>query len=187
MKALVLTNEESHDNEICSMLKACRITHIFLASSSIEAKKMFAENVFEIIIINLPLKEDFVANFAKHAIKSDAGVVILVDEAVEGNNAFRVEDDGAIIINKTLQNTMLFYGIKMAIAMHRRIIGIRNENKQLQKKYEEAKVVERAKFILIQYLSMSEAQAHRFIEKQAMDMRISKIAVAEGILKTYES
>ena len=39
---------------------------------------------------------------------------------------------------------------------------------------------------LIQYLSMTESQAHRYIEKQAMDMRLPKRAVAESILNTYE-
>ena len=37
----------------------------------------------------------------------------------------------------------------------------------------------------VQYLRMSEQQAHRYIEKQAMDMRTSKKDVAENILKTY--
>ncbi|MCL2084704.1 MAG: ANTAR domain-containing protein [Oscillospiraceae bacterium] len=34
---------------------------------------------------------------------------------------------------------------------------------------------------------MSEQDAHRFMEKQAMDLRSTRRAVAEGILKTYES
>ena len=33
---------------------------------------------------------------------------------------------------------------------------------------------------------MSESQAHRYIEKQAMDLRVTKKEIAENILKTYE-
>jgi response regulator NasT len=33
---------------------------------------------------------------------------------------------------------------------------------------------------------MSETQAHHYIEKQAMDMRMTKREVALNILKTYE-
>jgi response regulator NasT len=33
---------------------------------------------------------------------------------------------------------------------------------------------------------MSEPAAHRYIEKQAMDMRATKFQVAEKILKMYE-
>jgi len=32
---------------------------------------------------------------------------------------------------------------------------------------------------------MTEAQAHRYIEKQAMDQRMGKSEIALGILKTY--
>jgi response regulator NasT len=32
---------------------------------------------------------------------------------------------------------------------------------------------------------MDEKKAHRYIEKRAMDLRVTKRAVAEGILKMY--
>ena len=44
----------------------------------------------------------------------------------------------------------------------------------------------RAKWSLIECLKMTEEQAHRYIEKQAMDERLSKRAVAEAIIKTYK-
>ena len=46
--------------------------------------------------------------------------------------------------------------------------------------------MDRAKCVLIQYLNMTETQAHRYIEKQAMDLRTTRRQIAEGILKTYE-
>jgi AmiR/NasT family two-component response regulator len=58
---------------------------------------------------------------------------------------------------------------------------------QLQLKIEEIRLVNRAKAILIQYLKMTEQEAHKYIEKQAMDLRITKREVATSILNTYES
>ena len=66
------------------------------------------------------------------------------------------------------------------------MLGLRDENIQLQQKIEEIRLVDRAKCALIQYLNLTEAQAHRYIEKQAMDLRLSRRQVAEAILKTYE-
>ena len=63
---------------------------------------------------------------------------------------------------------------------------LEDENNKLQKKIEEIRIVDRAKLVLVQVLSMTEPQAHRYIEKQAMDMRQSRTTVAENILKTYE-
>ena len=50
---------------------------------------------------------------------------------------------------------------------------------------EEVRIVARAKCILVEYLRMSEQQAHRYIEKQAMDQCITKREVSENIIRTY--
>jgi len=51
---------------------------------------------------------------------------------------------------------------------------------------EQAEIVARAKNTLMVYLKLTEPQAHRYIEKHAMDMRVKKIEIAKGILKIYE-
>ena len=45
---------------------------------------------------------------------------------------------------------------------------VEKENTKLKKKLEELRLVDRAKCMLIAYEGMSETQAHRHIEKQAM-------------------
>ena len=64
----------------------------------------------------------------------------------------------------------------------------RAEEKQasVEEKIEEIRLVNHAKWLLIQCLSMTEAEAHRYIEKQAMDTRQSKRMVAENIIRTYD-
>lgn len=51
---------------------------------------------------------------------------------------------------------------------------------------DEAGLINRAKLALMLYLNMSEPSAHRYIEKRAMDMRVTKNEIAKNILKTYE-
>ena len=51
---------------------------------------------------------------------------------------------------------------------------------------EEIRLVNRAKWILIEQLKMTEADAHHHIERQAMDRCVSKKEIALGIIKTYE-
>ena len=72
-------------------------------------------------------------------------------------------------------------------AARKRYAGLSKENERLKSTLEEAKIINRAKLLLMQYLALSEERAHRYIEKQAMDMRISKIEAARQILKTYSS
>lgn len=52
---------------------------------------------------------------------------------------------------------------------------------------QEIRIVNRAKWALIENLKMTEADAHRYIEKQAMDRCIAKREVAEEIIKTYKA
>lgn len=47
-------------------------------------------------------------------------------------------------------------------------------------------IIDRAKLMLITRLSMTEPEAHRFIEKSAMDRCVKKRVVAEGILRVYD-
>ena len=53
--------------------------------------------------------------------------------------------------------------------------------------YTSIRLVDRATCVLIQYSDFTEQQAHRYIEKKAMDQRVSRREVAEDILRIYES
>jgi response regulator NasT len=61
------------------------------------------------------------------------------------------------------------------------------EAEKLKNELEEVKVVNRAKLLLMQCLSMSETQAHRYIEKQAMNRRTSKLKIAKQVIRTYQN
>ncbi|MBS7337493.1 MAG: ANTAR domain-containing protein [Thermoguttaceae bacterium] len=46
------------------------------------------------------------------------------------------------------------------------------------------RIVNHAKLLLIEQLKMTEAEAHRYIEKQAMDRCVTRRVIAEGIIAT---
>ena len=50
---------------------------------------------------------------------------------------------------------------------------------------QEIRLVNRAKWILIGSLKMTEGEAHRYIEKQAMDRCVPRREIAEEIIRTY--
>ena len=59
------------------------------------------------------------------------------------------------------------------------------ESPDHRRKMEEIRQVNRAKWILLEQLKMTEEEAHHHIEKQAMDRCCSKKEIALGIIKTY--
>ncbi len=56
----------------------------------------------------------------------------------------------------------------------------------MEQRIEDIRIVNRAKCLLIQYTRLTEEEAHRFIEKQAMDRRLTKREIAEEILRQHD-
>ena len=69
--------------------------------------------------------------------------------------------------------------------MRERMRNLEIRTVSVEEKMEEVKVVNRAKWLLIDQLKMTEPSAHRYIEKTAMDRCVSKREIAEIIIRTY--
>ena len=50
---------------------------------------------------------------------------------------------------------------------------------------EDVRTVNHAKWLLMENDHMSEQDAHRYIEKQSMDMRLTRREVAESIIRSF--
>ena len=86
-----------------------------------------------------------------------------------------------------MSKALFFQAVKLSLAAQRRMMGLQSENDRLQKKIMEIRLVDRAKCLLIENRGMTETEAHRYVEKQAMDLRITRREVAERILEQAEA
>ena len=73
--------------------------------------------------------------------------------------------------------------IKVAIAVQYKVQVLSSQTTKLKEKMEEIRIVNRAKMLLMQNKSMTEQEAHRYIEKQAMDTGSKKTAIATLIIE----
>jgi response regulator NasT len=153
-----------------------------------EARRLMIERDFDLCIVNTPLSDEFGADFALHAaFDGVCQVIMIVKTELYDEVSSKVEEYGVLTVAKPMKRQIFWSALKLAGASFRKTEWLKNENKKLLHKIECMQLIDRAKCILIQYLNMSEAEAHRYIEKQAMDMRMTKKQVAESILKTYEN
>jgi len=113
-------------------------------------------------------------------------VVILVKEEKFSETLIRQAEYGIITVSKPIQPTAFWQALKLAEAIYRRVELLRADNKKLQQKLDDIKLIDRAKLLLISRLNMTEPEAHRYIERQAMDRRQTKREIAAGIIGTYE-
>ena len=151
-----------------------------------EAKRVLVSTWFDIVIINTPLGDDFGLQAAIDISQQNpVGVILLVKNDMYEEVSYRVEDYGIMTVPKQTTRQMLYLAVKMMAAVQVKIKGMAEETTKLKVKLKELKLVDRAKWILIDQLKMSETQAHKYIEKQAMDRCVKREEIAENIIRTY--
>ena len=72
--------------------------------------------------------------------------------------------------------------IEIAIARYAEIRAVEEEVEDLEERLASRKAVDQAKGLLQQQYGMSEAEAFRWIQKSAMDMRRTMREVADGVI-----
>lgn len=143
---------------------------------------------FDSVIISTPLSDEFgldlVADIAKD---TKNGVVVLAKREIADEVQKKIRFTGAFVLPRPFNKALLIQTIKLAEVAHIGMAKLEEENRQLSQQLSDMKIVNRAKSMLMQYLNLTEEQAHRHIQKQAMDLRKTQRAVAEDILKTYQN
>lgn len=187
-RILIISSSQKIRDFLIELLCAYAQYEISAVTCGSEARRLYRETEFDLVLINAPLSDEFGHELAIDCTdESAAGVMILVKAELADEVSAKVEDDGVFVVPKPVGRQMFFQSLRLLTATRRRLLGLKDENIRLQQKVEEIRLVDRAKCALIQYLNMTEAQAHRHIEKQAMDLRVSRAKIAQSILNTYES
>ena len=185
--ALIVSSAEKGTELISELLGAAGFHQVASTRSCGEAQRLLLEREFDLVIINAPLRDESGEGFARQVAAQGASQVLLVVKSEYFDEiSANCEDYGVLTIAKPVNRAVFWSALKLARAAQSRLRRVRAENAKLEKKIDEIRIVDRAKCLLISYLNMSEKDAHRFIEKQAMDLRTTKKEVAEGILKTYD-
>lgn len=186
--ALLLNSNPKADDFYRELLENDGYDEIVRQDNGSSARRMINNRDYDICIINAPLKDEFGRDLAIDlATSSNAQIIITVKAEIYDEVSSELEDYGIITVSRPINKSVMWSAIKFADVTRARMNKVWDENEKLQQKIEDIRIISRAKLLLITYLNMTEEEAHRYIEKQAMDTRLSKKAVALNILKTYES
>jgi response regulator NasT len=95
----------------------------------------------------------------------------------------RARDAGAMAyLVKPFSSSDLLPAIEMALSRYAQMAALEAEVADLTDRLEARKVIERAKGLLQAQLSITEPEAFRWIQRAAMDQRVSMRAVAESVV-----
>ncbi len=143
-------------------------------------------SAYDAIIVSVPLRSEFGLDYvAEVSKKSAAPIIVLARADIAGEVQSRLKFTGAFVLAKPFQKSVLQQTIRTAVVAKENINRLISEKSELSRQLDDVRVIDRAKCCLIQYLNLTEEQAHRHIQKLAMDTRRTQREIAEDILRTY--
>lgn len=183
---LIASTAEGFRTALSPMLPDATFDPIHTVSSISAAKRALAERVYDFVLINSPLSDDPGIRFSIDACASRGTVAVLFVKAETHEAVYdKVAEHGVFTLQKPTSRQAISQALRFMIASRERLRKFEQKTLSTQEKMEEIRLVNRAKWLLISELKMEEPQAHRYIEKRAMDGCITKRQVAEEIIRTY--
>lgn len=176
----------SRDSKIVSQISAFLVPPLFeltTTSDFNEARRLATERSFNIIIADSG--DGYDTDFAINVADSYSTILLLVPNEHFDEISYRVEGYGILTITKPFEPFYFYNMVKIAIAVQYKVQVLSSQTTKLKVKMEEIKQVNRAKMLLMSNMNMSEQEAHRYIEKEAMDRGMKRTAISEEIIKTY--
>ena len=176
----------SRDNKIVTQISTFLVAPLFeltTTSDFNEARRLATERSFNIIIADSG--DGYDTDFAINVADSYSTILLLVPNEHFDEISYRVEGYGILTITKPFEPFYFYNMVKIAIAVQYKVQVLSSQTTKLKVKMEEIKLVNRAKMLLMSNMNMSEQEAHRYIEKEAMDRGMKRTAISEEIIKTY--
>ena len=184
---LLVSSSPKFNESMLALLPESRFYPVTAVSDVSIARRRLLENKYDIVIINAPLPDDFGTRLALYICEnSGAGVLLLVKAEHYPDINGRVSPFGVLVLPKPTTSQAVSQSLQLLCGTRERLRRMEQKTASIEEKMEEIRIINRAKLLLMEQLKMTEKEAHRFIEKQAMDRCVTRITIAQSILSTYK-
>ena len=184
---LVVSASEKFNQSLAGLLPQSRFSPVRTVSGVGAARRELLERPYDLVLINTPLPDQSGVRLAIDLCgDSGTGVLLFVKSEYYAEVADRVEDYGVLTLQKPTSSGLVAQSLHLLCGTRERLRRMEQKTASIAEKMEEIRLVNRAKWLLISELKMTESDAHRYIEKQAMDRCVTRRAVAESIIQTYQ-
>ena len=183
---LIVSASKTFNDALQPLLPESKYSPVKLVPSISLAKQVLTERTFDYVIVNSPLPDDAGIRFAIDTSRSrEAVVLLLIRSELHEEVHDRVVEHGVFTLPKPTSKQMIAMVLGWMSSARERLRESQKKTLSIEEKIGEIRLVNRAKWLLIHHLQMTEPEAHRHIEKQAMNRCISKRAVAQEIVDRY--
>lgn len=184
---LLVSAQNDFIRSVEGLLPAAGFLHHSLVPTAEEARRKLKDCPYDLIICNAPDSPAALLPFLKEVAEDTfSGVLLFVKEEFYDLAAEKTAEEGIFVLPCPVGAQEIRQALRLLFALSERTLKLRKRAASLEEKMDEIRLVNRAKWILISHLSMTEEDAHRYIEKRAMNQCVSKKEIALDLIKTYE-
>ena len=185
-RVLLVSGSEKLLQSLMQIVPELNGVQLSTAFSVSAARRERTVQSFDMVIVNAPLPDETGNRFAIDAAQGPGCVVLLLVRSEDSEEAAaRMTPHGVFTLPKPISAQTMRRGCQWLAAARERLRQTEKKTSTLEEKMEEIRLVNRAKWLLIEQLKMTEPEAHRYIEKQAMDRCTTRKEIARGIITTY--
>jgi response regulator NasT len=185
---LIVSASEKLNRSLAALFPEKDFSPVRFVGSVGEAQRSMVERPYDLVLINTPLPDDFGRKFAIDVCANPSCVaMLLVKSELYDETYDHVVDYGVLTLRKPTTLSILTQSLDYMRAARERLRRLERKAVSLEDKMAEIRIVNRAKWALIETCKMTESDAHRYIEKQAMDRCVTRREIAENILQTYRT
>jgi response regulator NasT len=180
-RILVAEDEALIRLDLVEMLTEAGYEVVAQATNGVEAVALAKEFKPDLAILDVKMPELDGISAAQEII--EISPVLMLTAFSQKELVERARDAGVMAyVVKPFSINDLTPAIEIAMSRHLQMRSLKEEVTDLHERLESRKVIDRAKGILMSAMNLSEPEAFGWIQRAAMDRRISMKAVAEAVI-----
>ncbi len=187
VRALLVSSSEAQTQRISALLTRARIVPFDHAGSARQALEQFDAGGIDGVLIAEPIAGSSGRELALQLKKRHCMAELLLAAPEHADtDAALLEQSGVLVLPNDAPESLIVQTIRLLTAVRIQLEQMQHKTEKLEAKVADIRIINRAKLLLVQHLQMTETEAHKYIEKQAMDTSMRRRTIAENIIRTYE-
>ncbi|MBP5444928.1 MAG: ANTAR domain-containing protein [Acholeplasmatales bacterium] len=184
---LITSQNEIFNAQLSKMFPPEVINMLDYANNCALSRRMILERNYEILIVNTPLSDETGVNLAIDAAEINKMGVILFANPEKYNEYYdKVHEYGVLTLPNTAGSETFIQTLRLLCATRQRLQTLEKKNMSFSERMAEVRLISEAKLLLIQKVKLSEDEAHKYIERYAMNNRITFALAAKVIINQYK-
>ncbi|MBQ3330558.1 MAG: ANTAR domain-containing protein [Ruminococcus sp.] len=184
-KILVVSADDRFIKEVASLLQGDRFRPDASHSAS-DARCKLLEKAYDLVVVNAPLRDDSGSRLCIDVCRDNGTIAAIFAAADIYDEIYaKVSQYGVFVLQKPSSRALVNQGISLMVCARERLRTLEKKVGKTESKLDEIRIVNKAKWLLIDHEGLSEEEAHKQIEKSAMDAGLTKKLAAQLIIDNY--